>query len=136
MNLANLFKRKPEKKDEPGAQDPNEMPEPNDLAGYIRRGWAFHSRGQHDQAEADFHQAIKLAPNSIDANYVLGLVYKAQGKKEQAIKSFKTVVNLIEADQLEDKIRAEMLRRLATGHVNELSVGDWNLEKEIWQRVE
>jgi tetratricopeptide (TPR) repeat protein len=133
MTLAHLFRRKSDKKDEPEKLDPAEMPEPTDLAGYIRRGWAYHSRGMHDEAEADFNQAIKLSPNSIDANYVLGLVYKAQGKKEQAIKSFKTVVKLIEADQLEDKIRAEMLRRLATGHVNELSVGDWNLEKEIWR---
>jgi tetratricopeptide (TPR) repeat protein len=136
MTLANLFRRKSDKKDEPEKLDPAEMPEPTDLAGYIRRGWAYHSRGINDKAEADFNQAIELAPNSIDANYVLGLVYKAQGKKEQAIKSFKTVVRLIEADQLEDKIRAEMLRRLATGHVNELSMGDWNLEKEIWQHEE
>jgi tetratricopeptide (TPR) repeat protein len=136
MTLANLFRRKSDKKDEPDKLDPAEMPEPTDLAGYIRRGWAYHSRGINDKAEADFNQAIELAPNSIDANYVLGLVYKAQGKKEQAIKSFKTVVRLIEADQLEDKIRAEMLRRLATGHVNELSMGDWNLEKEIWQHEE
>jgi tetratricopeptide (TPR) repeat protein len=132
MNLANLFKRRQEKKDEPTAQDPNEMPEPKDLESYIRRGWAFHSRGQHDQAEADFHQAMKLAPKSIDVNYVLGLIYKAQGKKEEAVKSFKTVITLIETDQLEDKIRAEMLRRLALGHVNEISRGDWNLEEEIW----
>lgn len=134
MNLANLFKRKPEKKEETGAQDPDQMPEPHDLEGFIRRGWAFHSRGQHDKAEADFLQAINIAPNSIDANYVLGLIYKAQGKKDQAVQSFQTVVKLIQADELEDKIRAEMLRRLATGHVNELSRGDWSLEEEIWQR--
>jgi tetratricopeptide (TPR) repeat protein len=136
MNLGNLFKRKPVKKDETGAQDPNEMPEPQDLEGFIRRGWAFHSRGQHDKAEADFHQAIRIAPNSIDANYVLGLIYKAEGKKEQAVQSFKTVIKLIKANELEDKIRAEMLRRLATGHVNEISRGDWNLEEEIWQHEE
>lgn len=112
------------------------MPEPQDLEGFIRRGWAFHSRGQHEKAEADFHQAIRLAPNSIDANYVLGLIYKAQGKMDQAVKSFKTVIHLIQADQLEDKTRAEMLRRLATAHVNEISRGDWNLEEEIWQHEE
>lgn len=133
MNLANLFKRKQVKKDESSLQDPNEMPEPSDLEGYMRRGWAFHSRGQHDRAEADFHQAKKLAPNSIDVNYVLGLIYKAQGKKDEAIKSFQSVIRLIESDELEDKTRAEMLRRLALGHVNEISKGDWNLEKEIWR---
>jgi hypothetical protein len=66
----------------------------------------------------------------------LGLIYKAQGKKDQAVKSFNSVINLIQTDQLEDKTRAEMLRRLATGHVNELSRGDWNLEEEIWQHEE
>jgi tetratricopeptide (TPR) repeat protein len=136
MNLANLFKRKSIKRVQTVAQDPNEMPEPQDLEGFIRRGWAFHSRGQEEKAEADFHRAIQIAPNSIDANYVLGLIYKAQGKKDQAVKSFNSVINLIQTDQLEDKTRAEMLRRLATGHVNELSRGDWNLEEEIWQHEE
>ena len=29
----------------------------------------------------------------------------------------------------------DMLRRLALGHVNEMTQGDWNLEKEIWKHI-
>jgi Flp pilus assembly protein TadD len=117
-----------------GVLDPSDMPEPTDLAGYMRRGWAFHSRGQDAEAEADFKQAIALAPDSIDANYVLGLVHKAQGRKEEAVSAFKKVVSLLQSDPLEDKARSEMLRRLAIGHINELSLGDWNLEEQIWHK--
>jgi tetratricopeptide (TPR) repeat protein len=112
------------------------MPEPHDLQGYQRRGWAFHSRGLNDQAEADFRRALSIDPEDVDATYVLGLVYKTQGKKEAAIDVFKKAVALIEAGKVENKDRNEMLRRLALGHINELTVGDWNLEKEIWQHVD
>jgi hypothetical protein len=59
-----------------------------------------------------------------------------EARKEEAIPSFQKAVSLIEAGKLENKDRSEMLRRLALGHINELTVGDWNLEKEIWQRIE
>ena len=110
------------------------MPQPNDLEGYMRRGWAFHSRSQEDKAEADFLRALSLDPDSVDTQYALGLVYKAQGKKEQAIQAFKKTIVLLEAGKVEDRARNEMLHRLSFGHVNELSTGDWNLEDQIWQR--
>lgn len=115
-------------------QNPNEMPQPNDLEGYVRRGWAFHSRSQEDKAEADFLRALSLDPESVDVQYALGLVYKAQGKKEQAIQAFKKTIALLDAGKVEDRARHEMLHRLSYGHVNELSTGDWNLEDQIWQR--
>lgn len=109
------------------------MPEPADLAGYMRRGWAFHSRGLNEQAEVDFRKAISLAPDSVDANYVLGLVLKAQGRKEEAILAFTRTIELLDGGALEDPTRGEMLRRLARAHVNDLTIGDWNLEETIWR---
>jgi tetratricopeptide (TPR) repeat protein len=90
----------------------------------------------NDQAEADFRRAISIDPEDVDATYVLGLVLKAEGRIEEAVASFQKAVSLIEAGKVENKDRSEMLRRLALGHINELTEGDWNLEKEIWQRIE
>lgn len=87
----------------------------------------------HEKAEEDFRNALQLDPKSIDANYVLGLILKAQERKQEAVEYFKKTVDLLEEDRSENKARKEMLRRLAMGHINELSRGDWNLEEEIWQ---
>jgi tetratricopeptide (TPR) repeat protein len=136
MKFSNPFKKKKVVQMAEVAQDPQSMPEPHDNQGYRRRGWAYHARGMNDLAEADFRRALSIDSDDVDANYVLGLVLKAQGRKEEAIPSFQKAVSLIEAGKLENKDRSEMLRRLALGHINELTVGDWNLEKEIWQRIE
>jgi tetratricopeptide (TPR) repeat protein len=111
------------------------MPEPDDSAGYSRRGWAFHSRSENDRAEQDFRKALALAPETIDTQYALGLVLKAQGRKSEAIEAFKKVVDLLEAGKVEDHATSEMMHRLSMGHINELSIGDWNLEEQIWHRI-
>ncbi|HLE14293.1 MAG TPA: hypothetical protein VI776_06060 [Anaerolineales bacterium] len=136
MKFPNPFKKKTAVQISDSSQDPNTMPEPHDVEGYRRRGWAFHSRDLDDQAEADFRRAISIDPEDVDATYVLGLVLKAQGRKDEAIVSFQKAVDLIQAGKVENRDRREMLRRLALGHINEIKDGDWNLEKEIWQRVE
>lgn len=132
MNIFDRFRKKSDHKEATDARDPDLMPAPVDLAGYMRRGWAYHARGMESQAEADFQKALEIAPDSVDANYVLGLVFKAQGKKEDAIRCFKKSIALLESGVVTDTTRADMLRRLALGHINEISIGDWNLEKEIW----
>jgi tetratricopeptide (TPR) repeat protein len=136
MKFSNPFKKKQIAQPNDTARDPQTMPEPHDLQGYRGRGWAYHSRGMNALAEADFRRALSIEPEDVDATYVLGLVLKSEGRKEEAIASFQKAVSLIEAGKVENKDRSEMLRRLALGHVNELTVGDWNLEKEIWQRTE
>jgi Tfp pilus assembly protein PilF len=110
------------------------MPEPKDLDAYMRRGWAYHSRDQEEKAEQDFRKALELDDDSVDANYVLGLILKAQGRIEEATKYFEKTVKLIEAGKIENPARSEMLRRLSLGHINELNKGDWDLEKEVWRR--
>jgi tetratricopeptide (TPR) repeat protein len=135
MKLTNPFKKKTVKQEAVITLNPEEMPAPSDFDGYLRRGWAYHARGKHQEAEQDIRQALKLDSESVDALYVLGLVMKAQGKREEAVASFKQTIDLIEAGKIEDKSRNEIMHRLANGHYNELTIGDWNLEKEIWQHV-
>jgi tetratricopeptide (TPR) repeat protein len=104
---------------------------------YIREGWMLHSsKKDDDAAEENFRQAITLNPKSVDAYYGLGLVLKAQDRRQDAIIAFQQVVDFLDASTVEDRSRSQMLHRLAIGHMNYLKTGDWNLEKEIWKRAE
>ena len=101
----------------------------------MRRGWAYHSRGRQQAAEADFRRALELDSESVDANYVLGLILKAQDRHQEAVEYFQKTIELLEEGKLENKARTEMLRRLSLGHINELRKGDWDLESEVWRRA-
>jgi tetratricopeptide (TPR) repeat protein len=105
---------------------------PGDPEPQIDLGWGLYGAGQFAEAVQQFDQVVEQNPNAVDALYGLGLSHKALGHKEAAVTTFDKVAGL--ADVLEDKVRGSMLRRLAHGHINEMNSGDWNLEKEIWQR--
>jgi len=51
------------------------------------------------------------------------------------VAAFRQVIDLISSETGANRVKADMLRRLALGHINEITQGDWNLEKEIWQRI-
>jgi tetratricopeptide (TPR) repeat protein len=118
------------------AVDPNEIPQPQSSMEYLRRGYAFYARSLFPEAEDDFRKAIELDPEAVDAVYALGMALKAHGRHEESIQVFKQVLSLLNAGAVADRVRADMLRRLAVGHINFITSGDWNLEKEIWQKVE
>jgi tetratricopeptide (TPR) repeat protein len=104
---------------------------------YLREGWALHgSRKNEDVAEEYFRQAASANPKSVDAYYGLGLVLKAQDRRQEALQVFQKVVELLESNAIEDRVRAGMLRRLTLGQINQIRTGDWGLEKEIWKRAE
>jgi tetratricopeptide (TPR) repeat protein len=105
---------------------------PGDPEPQIDLGWGLYGAGQFAEAVKQFEKVVEQNANSVDALYGLGLSHKALGDKAAAVAAFEKVAAL--ADALEDKVRGTMLRRLAHGHVNEMNSGDWNLEKEIWQR--
>ena len=132
MRSWNPFKKKSIEKEETAAIDPNEFKEPTDYNSFMQRGWAHHARGSQNQAESDFRRAISYSPESVDANYALGLVMKSQGNKEGAVELFNKAMELIKQGTIEDHSRSEMMRRLTLGHINELTTGDWNLEGQIW----
>jgi tetratricopeptide (TPR) repeat protein len=135
MRSLNPFRRKSDQKEEKKEFDPQESGEPTDFDGFMRRGWANHSRGEQAQAESDFRRALSYSQNSIDAHFALGLVLKTQGKKEDAVEIFNVTMGLIEQGAIEDNEKRVMLRRLTLGHINELTIGDWNLEDEIWHQA-
>ncbi len=131
-----LFKRTPKKLPQNSDRllvDPETMQDPQSLADFIRRGYAFYARSKFPEAEADFKKAISLDPKSVDAVYALGMTLKAEKKSDDSVKTFNEVISLLTSGVIQDKTRADMLKRLAMGHINEMTEGDWNLEKEIWQ---
>lgn len=116
--------------------DPTQITNPTTALEFHRRGTAYYARKQFDAAVEDFKQAIALDDNMVDAHYSLGMVLKAIGRKEEAVAAFQKVVALVTPDVGSGKVSADMLRKLALGHMNELTQGDWNLEKEIWKHID
>jgi tetratricopeptide (TPR) repeat protein len=100
---------------------------------FIKQGWEFKTNGKFDDAEASFRKAISADPSSVEAYYGLSLTLKSQDRRQDSIAGFEKVLELIDLGS-EDRVRGEMLRRLALAHINQLRSGDWNLEKEIWKR--
>lgn len=115
--------------------DPSKMGIPTMAEEFQRRGMAYYARKQYNAAEDDLKKAIQLDDSSIDAFYSLGMVSKAMNQKDEAVEAFNQVLNLIGAKADSNKTKNHMLRRLALGHINEITQGDWNLEKEIWHRI-
>lgn len=107
---------------------------PQTYAEFYRQGWALHAAGKQDAAETNLRKAIELEPEAVDAYYTLGLTLKAQDRRKEAVEAFRKVLSLIAAGAIEHNSRSEMVRRLALGHINQVEQGDWNLEKEIWQK--
>ncbi len=133
--MSKLFKKKEIFKVKSVPLDPASMAEPVTVDDFHKRGMAYYARKQYKDAEADLIKASQLDRNNIDAYYSLGMVLKAENKKDEAIASFTQVINLIRARPDGNQVKFDMIRRLALGHINELNQGDWNLEKEIWKRV-
>jgi tetratricopeptide (TPR) repeat protein len=133
--MRKLFKKKEIYKVKSLPVDPTGMGEPSTVDEFQRRGMAYYARKQFNEAEADLKKAISLDGNNIDSFYSLGMVLKAMNRKVDAVAAFKQVLDLISAKPDEKTTKFDMLRRLALGHVNEMTQGDWNLEKEIWKHI-
>ena len=58
---------------------------PNNAAIADSFGWILHLAKRHQQAEQTLQQALKLAPDLIDAQCHLGLVRQQRGKRESAL---------------------------------------------------
>ncbi len=114
--------------------DPLSMDKPSKASEYLDRGMAFYARQKYAEAEADLQHAVTLDCNNIDAFYSLGMVLKGMQLRDNAVAAFSRAIELILAFPGAKTIRYDMLRRLALGHINQLTQGDWNLEKEIWKR--
>jgi len=130
-----LFKKKEIFKVKSVPVNPDSMGEPKTVEELQKRGIAYYARNRYAQAEVDLQKAITIDANNIDSYYSLGMVLKANNSKDAAVEAFKKVIELIQSRSDAKEVKYHMLRRLALGHVNELTQGDWNLEKEIWKHI-
>lgn len=134
-----IFRRKPKNTPtlvSPALSDPDTYPTPQAYSDYVNRGYLYYSRNRFAEAEADFRKAIEQDNSGVNAIYALGMTLKSQKKLDESVQNFQKVISLLEAGVEEDKVKTTMVRRLALGHINEMQHGDWDLEKEIWHRVE
>lgn len=106
---------------------------PTTTGEFLQRGWAYLGTNELDKAVEDLRKALDLDSNNADAYFVLGLVYKQMNRKDDAIAAFTKVLEM--ADNAPNESSKQMLKRLTKGHINQLNLGDWNLEKEIWKRA-
>jgi RNA polymerase sigma factor (sigma-70 family) len=67
---------------------------PQDAAGYIRRGRNYLNRGDYDQAIADFNQALQLNPTAAGAYFSRGRANKLKGNYEQALADYNEAIRL------------------------------------------
>jgi tetratricopeptide (TPR) repeat protein len=114
--------------------DPKTIDKNASASDLVAKGWSNHASGIEEDAEGFFRAAFEKDGRSIEALYGLALVLKSQGRRKEAVKTFKQLIDLLEAQVISDKVRSTMLKRLAKAHVNEIETGDWNLEEEIWQK--
>lgn len=105
---------------------------PENAMEYASRGWLFYSNQDFEKAIDDFHHVLEEERNDLDTWYGLGLALKAEGSANEAVAAFNRVLTLTRSEK--DKQRANIIKRLATGQINHIKTGDWNLEKEVWKR--
>ena len=134
--MRQLFKKKEIFKVKSVPIDPGAMVQPTTVDEFQKRGMAYYARKQYKEAVTDLEKAVSLDGNNIDSYYSLGMVLKAMNKNDAAVSAFKQVISILATQAGTGGTKYDMLRRLALGHINELTQGDWNLEKEIWKHVE
>lgn len=87
--------------------------------------WEFYGRGHNQEALATLVTATEKFPEDAEIHYAMGLVLKRLGKRERARAAFSAALERIDA--MPQSTRRDMLRRLATGQVNQLDHGSWDL---------
>ena len=134
--MVKLFKKKEIFKVKSRPIDPSSIGEPSSADEYQRRGMAYYARKEYSLAESDLKKAILIDSDHFDSYYSLGMVMKAIDRKEDAVAAFNQVISLIANKPELKSSKFDMLRKLALGHINEITQGDWNLEKEIWKHID
>jgi tetratricopeptide (TPR) repeat protein len=106
---------------------------PKSVEAHCNLGWGHYGRKQYTEALQAFEAALSLDANWLDAHYGLALAYKGAGSRAEAIAAFEKTAVLAAQDS--DAVRGRLLVRLIHGHINALKTGDWDLAKEMYQRV-
>jgi len=89
----------------------------------IGQAWRSHREGSNDTAIDQFGRILRSTPDSIDANYGLGLANKALGNKSGAVEAFQRALDLtgkVEPTGEEERARYMMLARMVSQRLEEV----------------
>lgn len=98
---------------------------PDDIEAMRTLAWEFYGRAHDQEALETLEAAAEKFPKDAEIQYAMGLVLKRLGKRERARSAFHLALEGIEL--MPRSTRADMLRRLATGQVNQLDHGSWDI---------
>jgi predicted Zn finger-like uncharacterized protein len=80
-------------------QQTTEIPH-NPVQEFLDKGTEFLDNGQHNKAIEMFEEAIRLAPESSDGHFGLGMVYEKTQERKKAIDAYQKAVNVNPDDTL------------------------------------
>jgi tetratricopeptide (TPR) repeat protein len=117
----NLFRRKKptEIVDNRVDVDPDEL-QAGTADEYLRRGLIYKAHGEQAKAEADLKKVLSLDPESVDAQYNLGLIFRETGRTAEAREAFRTALANNKLIEERDPARALMITRLTTWQLKHL----------------
>jgi tetratricopeptide (TPR) repeat protein len=96
-------------------------PAPQTAEDFFQSAWKSYVKGDQENAEKDFQQALSIDAQSVEAYYGLGLTLKLQSRTEPALQAFEKAIELVKAGVMQDdRVRATMLRNLAEWHINSI----------------
>ncbi len=72
------------------------MASQSNVSDLVSRAWNLQREGRSSAAVTEFQKVVQQHPKDIDANYGLGMAQKASGQVEDAIRTFKIALELIE----------------------------------------
>jgi|SRR5450432_729493 thioredoxin-like negative regulator of GroEL len=81
----------------------------------VGQAWSMHYHGQNDNALQLFTEIVQRWPDHIDANYGLGLTFRAAGMKAEAANAYQKTKSLVQAASAvdsDDNARLLMLSRI------------------------
>jgi tetratricopeptide (TPR) repeat protein len=98
---------------------------PNELGPLRDLGWAYYSLDHTQEAIEALTAAGDRFPEDAETYYALGLTYKRAGQTGKALEAFERAISMIEKSV--SGVRADMLRKLSRGQINQLEHGSWDL---------
>lgn len=98
---------------------------PDDLDAVRTLAWEYYGRALDEEALQTLEAASSKFPKDAETHYAMGLVLKRLGKRDRARGAFSVALECIKS--MPRSTRADMLRRLATGQVNQLDHGTWDI---------
>ena len=101
---------------------------PNLAAAYNRRGNAYHDKGEHDRAIADYTKATEINPRNAVTYNNRGVAYRAKGDIDLAIADYTKVIEINPRDPVAYNNRGIAYR--AKGDID-LAIADYTKAIEI-----